>query len=62
MAWKEGENVPGSILPGTSDVEGEEENSWSEPPFKRFYYLPSILSEKRKEQAHSHDTSTRRAR
>ena len=53
---EEGENVPGTcnILPGTTDVEeGEEENPESEPPFKRFRYLPSILSEKQKVQAHS---------
>ena len=57
---EEGKNVPGTcnILPGTSDVEeGEEENPESEPPFKRFRYLPSILSEKRKEQAHSRASS-----
>ena len=54
---EESEDVPGSIPPVTSDVEGEEENPESEPPFKRFRYLPSILSEKRKEQAHSRSTS-----
>jgi hypothetical protein len=44
------EDAPGSVA---SNVAEDQENPESEPPFKRFRYLAGILSEKRREQAHS---------
>ena len=52
---EENEGAPGSVLLGTSDV-GEVEAE-SEPPFKRFCYLASILNEKQKEQTLSCTTT-----